>query len=246
LASPKTLGNLIAATAKPSYARVSTGDPNPELQLDALKAAGCERLFVEKASGAQRERPELIAALTYVRAGDAVVVWKLDRLARSMKQLIETVEGLEAKAIGFGRAELGRRRQAPPAELILVRAAAACRLNAADEALTRAGEGVRAPVPEIATRAQYIRGAVLADRGDAQGLAQALAAIPPSTKPDQDATGWSCNPPLRLRGVQAWPSITTPAASASSGLPRPGCAQRVRNAHDVLASRRQAVLTLDS
>jgi DNA invertase Pin-like site-specific DNA recombinase len=86
LASPKTLGNLIAATAKPSYARVSTGDPNPELQLDALKAAGCERVFVEEASG--REWPELIAALTYVRAGDAVVVWKLDRLARSMKQLM--------------------------------------------------------------------------------------------------------------------------------------------------------------
>jgi DNA invertase Pin-like site-specific DNA recombinase len=83
------------------YARVSTADQNPELQLDALKAAGCERVFVEKASGAQRERPELIAALAYVRAGDAIVVWKLDRLARSMKQLIETVEGLEAKAIGF-------------------------------------------------------------------------------------------------------------------------------------------------
>lgn len=83
------------------YARVSTADQNPELQLDALKAAGCERVFVEKASGAQRERPELIAALAYVRAGDAIVVWKLDRLARSMKQLIETVEGLEAKGIGF-------------------------------------------------------------------------------------------------------------------------------------------------
>jgi len=83
------------------YARVSTADQNPELQLDALKAAGCERVFVEKASGAQRERPELIAALAYVRQGDAIVVWKLDRLARSMKQLIETVEGLEAKGIGF-------------------------------------------------------------------------------------------------------------------------------------------------
>jgi DNA invertase Pin-like site-specific DNA recombinase len=83
------------------YARVSTADQNPELQLDALKAAGCERVFVEKASGAQRDRPELIAALAYARTGDAIVVWKLDRLARSMKQLIETVEGLEAKAIGF-------------------------------------------------------------------------------------------------------------------------------------------------
>ena len=74
------------------YARVSTQDQNPQLQLDALTAADCERRFVEKASGAQRERPELQAALEYIREGDTLVVWKLDRLARSLKQLIETVE----------------------------------------------------------------------------------------------------------------------------------------------------------
>ena len=83
------------------YARVSTQDQNPQLQLDALQAAGCERIFVEKASGAQRDRPELIAALDFMREGDSLVVWKLDRLARSLKQLIETVEGLEARKIGF-------------------------------------------------------------------------------------------------------------------------------------------------
>ena len=83
------------------YARVSTQDQKPELQLDALKAAGCEKVFVEKASGAQRERPELKAALEYMRDGDTLVVWKLDRLARSMKQLIETVEGLEDVGVGF-------------------------------------------------------------------------------------------------------------------------------------------------
>ena len=83
------------------YARVSTVDQNPDLQLDALKAAGCEKVFVEKASGAQRDRPELAAALAYVRPGDGIVVWKLDRLARSMKQLVETVEGLEGRGIGF-------------------------------------------------------------------------------------------------------------------------------------------------
>jgi DNA invertase Pin-like site-specific DNA recombinase len=83
------------------YARVSTQDQNPALQLDALKAAGCEKLFVEKASGAQRDRPELSAALEYVRAGDSLVVWKLDRLARSLKQLIETVELLESRSIGL-------------------------------------------------------------------------------------------------------------------------------------------------
>lgn len=83
------------------YVRVSTQDQKPELQLDALQAAGCERLFEEKASGAQRERPELIAALEYMREGDTLVVWKLDRLARSTKQLIETVEMLESRGIGF-------------------------------------------------------------------------------------------------------------------------------------------------
>lgn len=83
------------------YARVSTQDQKPALQLDALKAAGCEKVFVEKASGAQRDRPELKAALDYMRDGDTLVVWKLDRLARSMKQLIETVEGLEEVGVGF-------------------------------------------------------------------------------------------------------------------------------------------------
>lgn len=83
------------------YARVSTQDQNPQLQLDALTAADCERSFVERASGAQRERPELQAALEYIREGDTLVVWKLDRLARSLKQLIETVESLETRKIGF-------------------------------------------------------------------------------------------------------------------------------------------------
>ena len=83
------------------YARVSTQDQTPALQLDALKAAGCERVFQEKASGAQRDRPELAVALDYMRGGDTLVVWKLDRLARSMKQLIETVEKMEARQIGF-------------------------------------------------------------------------------------------------------------------------------------------------
>jgi DNA invertase Pin-like site-specific DNA recombinase len=83
------------------YARVSTQDQKPELQLDALALAGCEKVFTEKASGAQRERSQLQAAIDYMRAGDTLVVWKLDRLARSMKQLIETVEGLEGRGIGF-------------------------------------------------------------------------------------------------------------------------------------------------
>ncbi len=81
------------------YARVSTLDQNPALQIDALKAVGCERIFTEKASGVQRDRPELMAALGFLRSGDTLVVWKLDRLARSMQQLIETVDGLHGRGI---------------------------------------------------------------------------------------------------------------------------------------------------
>jgi DNA invertase Pin-like site-specific DNA recombinase len=83
------------------YARVSTQDQNPELQLDALTQAGCEKIFTEKVSGAQRDRPHLTAALAFMRSGDTLVVWKLDRLARSIHQLIETVELLEQQQIGF-------------------------------------------------------------------------------------------------------------------------------------------------
>jgi len=83
------------------YARVSTHDQNPQLQLDALTAAGCARLFEEKASGAQRDRPELMRALDHLRSGDTLVVWKLDRLARSMRQLIETIDTLSERSVGF-------------------------------------------------------------------------------------------------------------------------------------------------
>lgn len=86
---------------KVGYARVSTREQETHLQLDALNGAGCERIFEEKASGAQRDRPELKAALEYLRPDDVLVVWKLDRLARSLRQLIETAEGLQEKGIGF-------------------------------------------------------------------------------------------------------------------------------------------------
>ena len=83
------------------YARVSTQEQDLALQLDALRAAGCDKVYEEKASGAQRERPELKAALGYMRQGDTLVVWKLDRLARSLKQLIETVEAMGEQGIGL-------------------------------------------------------------------------------------------------------------------------------------------------
>lgn len=83
------------------YARVSTQDQNPVSQVEALQAAGCERVFSETASGANCERPELKAALEYVRAGDTLVVWKLDRLAWSVRQLVETIEALNERQIGL-------------------------------------------------------------------------------------------------------------------------------------------------
>jgi len=85
------------------YARVSREDQNTDLQIDALKASGCQKIFVERASGAQRDRPELGAALEYMRdnGDDTLIVWRLDRLARSLRQLIETVEDLEKRGIGF-------------------------------------------------------------------------------------------------------------------------------------------------
>ena len=83
------------------YARVSTQDQDVALQRDALTAAECERIFEDQASGARTDRPGLAAALSYVRSGDVLVVWKLDRLGRSLPHLIETVTGLEARGIGF-------------------------------------------------------------------------------------------------------------------------------------------------
>ena len=74
------------------YARVSTQDQNLELQRDALNAAGCERIFENKMSGAKAAWPGLLEAISFMRPGDTVVVWKLSRPGRSMKQLIETVQ----------------------------------------------------------------------------------------------------------------------------------------------------------
>ena len=76
---------------KIGYARVSTADQNLNLQLDALKNVGCEKIYQEKASGAKAARPELDEMMKNVRPGDIIVIWKLDRLGRSLKHLVELV-----------------------------------------------------------------------------------------------------------------------------------------------------------
>jgi DNA invertase Pin-like site-specific DNA recombinase len=84
------------------YARVSTDDQDAQLQLDALHAAGCVKIFTDKASGKTTDgRPELDALLEYVRPGDVVTVWKLDRMARSVVDLIKLIDGLATRGIGF-------------------------------------------------------------------------------------------------------------------------------------------------
>ncbi|MGP8296086.1 MULTISPECIES: recombinase family protein [unclassified Halomonas] len=83
------------------YARVSTQDQNPQLQRDALEEAGCEQVFEERVTGTKRERPELQACLRTLRDGDTLVVWKLDRLARSLKDLVELIHELNERGVGF-------------------------------------------------------------------------------------------------------------------------------------------------
>jgi DNA invertase Pin-like site-specific DNA recombinase len=86
---------------KIGYARVSTQDQNEQLQLDALKEAGCKNIFIDYASGAKTDRPELARALNHLRPGDRLTVWKLDRLGRSLKHLIQVVDELQEQGVAF-------------------------------------------------------------------------------------------------------------------------------------------------
>src|SRR5688572_29979249 len=83
------------------YARVSTNDQNLDLQRSALQNAGCEQIFTDRVSGTKAERKGLTEALSHLRAGDTLVVWRLDRLGRSLRHLIDTVAALSARGVGF-------------------------------------------------------------------------------------------------------------------------------------------------
>ena len=83
------------------YARVSTADQTLNLQLDAFKNIGCTKIYTDTESGAKQERKGLDEAISYARGGDTLVVWRLDRLGRSLKHLIETVTTLQTRNIGF-------------------------------------------------------------------------------------------------------------------------------------------------
>jgi DNA invertase Pin-like site-specific DNA recombinase len=86
---------------KVGYVRVSRQDQNPDLQLRELGEAGCEKIFEEKVSSRKERRPVLKEALDYVRAGDVLVVWRLDRLGRSLQELIELVNDLQQRGVEF-------------------------------------------------------------------------------------------------------------------------------------------------
>ncbi len=92
---PRSAGHLVG------YARVSTAEQEPALQLDALASAGCWRVFTDHASGSREDRLELVLALDSLRPGDMLVVWRLDRLGRSLPHLLETVTGLRERGVGF-------------------------------------------------------------------------------------------------------------------------------------------------
>ena len=83
------------------YARVSTEDQKLELQLDALKQAKCKHIFTDKLSGSRRDRPGLNEALSHLRPGDTLVVWKLDRLGRTVKGLVDLISEFETQDVNF-------------------------------------------------------------------------------------------------------------------------------------------------
>lgn len=101
------------------YARVSTADQNLAAQIEQLTAAGCDRIYQEKKSGADSEREELAALLDYVREGDVVVCCKLDRIARSTKHLLEIVDGLEMKKVAFKVLNINLDTSTPTGKLML-------------------------------------------------------------------------------------------------------------------------------
>ena len=89
------------STYKIGYARVSTNQQDEALQLDALQKAGTDRVFIDRASGTLTDRPGLMSALECARAGDSLIVWRLDRLGRSLRHLIDTVGDLERRGVGL-------------------------------------------------------------------------------------------------------------------------------------------------
>lgn len=155
------------------YARISTvtGGQKLDLQLDSLKAAGCSKIFQEKVSGTTTSRPELDACLSYLREGDTLVVYKLDRLGRSLKHLLTIIDDLKERGIGFKSVTDGIDTTTPHGQLLysvmacfaayevaLLRERTASGLQAARDRGRLGGRPV-AVTPEIGERITELRGA---------------------------------------------------------------------------------------
>lgn len=126
------------------YARTSTTDQNIEPQVEALKAAGCDRIYHEQKSGVDSKRPELLAMLDYCREGDVIVCTKLDRIGRSTKHLLDIVEGLQAKGVGFKCLNNGALDTTTPTGKMMLTILAAVATFEREIMLERQKEGIQA------------------------------------------------------------------------------------------------------
>src|SRR5664279_2520729 len=100
------------------YARVSTVDQDTALQTDALTAAGCLRIWQDHANGSKEDRPELTKCLDYLRDGDTLVIWKLDRLGRSLPHLLQLADELQARGVQLVITTMGIDTRTPGGQLL--------------------------------------------------------------------------------------------------------------------------------
>jgi DNA invertase Pin-like site-specific DNA recombinase len=126
------------------YARVSTDDQNLALQLDALKKSGCDRVFTDKVSGTRLVRPGLDDAMSHLRAGGTLVVWKLDRLGRRVKRLVDLVSALEAREVHIRSLTDGIDTKTPAGRFFFHIVASLAQM---DRELIVEGRGLASPLP---------------------------------------------------------------------------------------------------
>ena len=168
---------------KIGYARVSTDDQNMSLQLDALQAAGCDRIFTDQLSGATTKRPGLDEALAVLQSGDVLTVWRLDRLGRTMRHLVNTVHEFGERGIGFHSITEAMDTTTPGGELLFHIAGALAqferRLNAERsragiEAARRRGKHLGRPPDLTPDKIAHARQMIDGEEQSVSGMAKLL------------------------------------------------------------------------